>query len=342
MATRRVEKPLPARMLDLVVGYWVSQLVFVAAKLAIADHLAGGAKTVRQLAKATQTEPHALHRMLRALASVGVFAERPGGRFALTPLASTLRSDRPDSLRDFVLMMVEGYNWKAWEHFHSAVATGEMVFPRVHGMKVFEYLAAHPEDAEVFSRSMASLSGTENPAVVAAYDFSKIGTLVDVGGAHGHLLAAVLERHPQMHGILFDRPNVIEHARVAPFLRQPKLAGRVRFVAGDVFESVPSGADACVMKYVLHDWTDDQCVTILNNCRAAMPKRGRVLVVDTVIESGNRPQWGKLLDITMLVVTGGRERTREEFTRLFERAGLRVKRVIPTKCPLSIVEGVPR
>ncbi len=335
-----VKKPLPAQMLDLIIGYWVSQLVFVAAKLGLADLLAEGSRTPVELAKATGTEVSSLKRVLRALASVGVFAERTGGRFALTPLAATLRSDRPDSMRDFALMMIEGYNWEPWQRLLDGVRTSEIPFHNVHGMKVFEYLGKHPEHAEVFSRSMASLSGTENIAIAAACDFSKLGTLADVGGAQGHLLATILERNPRLKGVLFDLPHAVEHARRAPYLTRKGIAHRVELVTGDFFESVPSGADAYIMKYILHDWNDAQCVTLLSNCRRAMPANGRVLAVDSVVESGNRPQWGKLLDINMLVLTGGRERTREEFARLFRRSGLRLKRVYATKCPLRIVEAV--
>jgi hypothetical protein len=339
MASKNV-KPPAGRMLDLIVGYWVSQLVHVAAKLGLADLLAKRARTPADLARATGTNPQHLHRVLRALASVGVFAERADGRFALTPLAATLRGDRPDSMRDFALMMVEGYNWEPWGCLRQAVETGETPFHQVHRMGVFEYFAQHPEHAEVFSRSMASISGTENPAIAAAYDFSRVGTLADVGGAQGHLLAAILERNPRLQGILFDRPQVVEHARQAPYLKRRGIAGRVQFVAGNFFETAPAGADVYLMKYILHDWNDGQCVTILSNVRDTMPRNGRVLAVDTVVAPGNKPQWGKLLDINMLVLTGGRERTKREFAGLFKTAGLKLRRVVPTKCPLAIVEGV--
>lgn len=333
-------RPLPAAMLDLIIGYWVSQLIHVAAKLGLADLLKGGPKSPAELARSAGADARALHRALRALASVGVFAERKDGRFALTPLAATLRSDRPDSMHAFAMMMVEDYNWEAWGDVLQSVKTGQTAFDRVHSMRIFDYLGKHPEKARIFGESMTSISGTENAAVVAACDFSKAGTVVDVGGSHGHLLAAILKANPRLKGILFDLPPVLEQARKAPYVSGREMAGRIELAPGDFFQSVPEGADAYIMKYILHDWDDDLCVEILENCRRAMAPNGRVLVVDTVIPSGNDPHWGKLLDINMLVGTGGRERTRSEFVQLFARAGLKLKRLISTACPLSIVEGV--
>lgn len=328
-------------MLDLITGYWTSQLVLVAARLGLADLLAAGPRTPAELAGAAAADPSAVHRILRALAGSGVFIERKGGRFALNPLASTLRSDHPASMRSFALMMVDGYNWQAWQELSYSARTGKPAFEHVHGVPAFRYLAEHPEDARIFGESMASISATENPAVAAAYDFSGFRTLVDVGGSHGHLLATILQRNRRLRGILFDQPHVLEQARRSPFVTAAGIAPRCELVAGDFLESVPPGADAYLMKYVLHDWDDDRCVTILSNCRRALASGGRVLVVDNVIPPGGGPHWGKRLDINMLVVTSGRERMKDEFRRLFARAGLRLDRVIPTACPLSIVEGAP-
>jgi len=332
-------KLLPAQMLDLITGYWISQLVFVAAQLGLADLLNEGPKTAAQLAAATRTHPLALRRVLRALASVGVFSEIRGGRFKLTPLAATLRSGTPQSMRDFALMMVDDYNWQVWQELPEIIRTAESAFARVHGMKTFEFFEQHPDKGQVFAQSMASISRTENPAVAEAGDFSKIRTLVDVGGSQGHLLAEVLRANPRLKGILFDLPSAVERARKAPYLNAKGIAGRVELVGGDFFQSVPEGADAYMMKYVLHDWDDTLCVRILENCRRAMARGGRVLVVDTVIPPGNGPHWGKLLDIAMLAGTGGRERTAAEFKELFAAAGFKLRQIRPTSCPLSIVEG---
>jgi len=342
MAKKKVAKgkPLPAVMLDLIIGYWVSQLVHAAARLGLADLMKGGPKSPADLSRAVGADPQTLYRMLRALAGVGVFAERKDGRFALTPLGATLRSDRPDSMRAFAIMMVDDHWVEAWTDVLESIKTGQIAFDRVHGLKLFDYFGKHPEKAREFGEAMTSISGTENPVVTAAYDFSKVGTLVDVGGSHGHLLAAILKANRKLKGVLFDLPQVLDQARKAPFVNDRAIAGRLELTPGDFFQSVPAGADAYIMKYIIHDWDDDLCVKILENCRRAMAPNGRVLVVDIVIPPGNDPHWGKLLDINMLVGPGGRERTRSEFAQLFKRAGLKLKRIIPTASPLSIVEGV--
>lgn len=327
-------------MLAHATGYWTAQLVFVAAKLGLADALARGPLPVASLAKKTGVQASALYRVMRALASVGVFAETADGRFKLTPAAATLRSDVPGSLRHFVMMMVENYNWDAWRELLRGVRTGDLPFDQVHGVPVFEFLRAHPEEDRIFSASMASISGPENDAVARAYDFGRFKTLIDVGGAHGHLLATILQRHRRLHGVLYDQPQVVAVAPQSGFITRPKIAKRCSVQGGSFFEAVPAGADAYVMKYIIHDWNDDQCNSILSNCRKAMAPGGRVLVVEHVIRPGNAADWGKLLDINMLVLTGGKERTKEEFRALFKRAGLRLLRVHPTKAALSILEAV--
>jgi O-methyltransferase domain/Dimerisation domain len=327
-------------MLGLISGYWVSQCLFVVAKLGVADALARGPRAPDAIAQQVGAHAPFLRRVLRALASVGVFAEDAKGRFRLTPLAETLRSDRPGSLRDFTRMMVDDYNWQAWGALEHGVTTGALAFDHVHGQPVFAYLARHPEQERVFAASMASISGTENAAVARAYPFGKLRQLVDVGGAHGHLLAAILRRHKKLRGVLYDQPQVVAGAAQSGFLAGADLAGRHEVRGGSFFDAVPAGADGYVMKYILHDWDDAKCLRILGYCRDAMAENGRVLVVDHVIPKGNGANWGKLLDINMMVLPGGQERTREEFRDLFARAGLRLARVVPTACPLSILEAV--
>lgn len=329
-------------MLQHITGYWISQLVFVAAKLGIADALARGPQTPAALAKKVGADPTALHRVLRALASVGVFAERPDGRFRLTPAAATLRSDVPASLRNFALMMVDGYNWQAWEALLYGVTTGKLAFDHVHGAPVFDYLRDHPEQDRVFSASMASISGPENAAVAAAYDFGRFGTLVDVGGAHGHLLATILRRHKRLRGVLYDQPQVVVAAQESGFITDKAVKARCTVEGGSFFDGVPAGADAYIMKYIIHDWPDDRCITILDHCRDAMAPGGRVLVVDNVIGRGNAPDWGKMLDINMLALTGGMERTRAQFEALFARAGLKLKKVHDTGAAVKVLEAVAR
>lgn len=236
-------------------------------------------------------------------------------------------------------MINEKYTWDAWEELLHGVKTHEIPFVKAHGIMPFEYLERHPEDLAVFGESMTSLSATDNPAIVSAYTFAKMGTLVDIGGGHGSLLAAILRANPNLHGVLFDQPSVIARAQQDQHVTAAGVSERVTLRSGNFFEEVPSGGDAYIMKYILHDWNDEQCVNILRNCRAAMNEKGRVLVVDNVIPPGNDPSWGKLLDIQMLII-GGRERTKKEFADMFLEAGLKMARVIPTSCALSIVEGI--
>lgn len=327
-------------MLALLTGYWGSQILFVAARLGIADALARGAATPAALAKRNGAHAPSLHRLLRALGGMGVVAEDASGRFRLTALGKTLRSDAPQSLHHFALMIVDDYNWKAWAKLQYGVQTGQLPFEHAHGTFIFDYLRAHPEQDRTFSASMASISGPQNDAVAKAYDFNRLGTLVDVGGAHGHLLATVLRRHKRVRGVLYDQPQVVEAAGASGFITDRKVAARITTAGGNFFQTVPAGADAYMMKYIIHDWNDDQCETILRHCREAMAPDGRVLVIEHVITAGNKPDFGKMMDINMLALTGGQERTREQFKALFARAGLRLTRVVPTESPISIVEGV--
>jgi len=326
-------------MRNLAIGYWIARLVHVAAKLRLADLLKGGPRTLDDLATAADVQPLALYRLLRALASVGVFAESKGRRFKLTPLAATLQTGVPGSMHGWALMINENWGWDAWKELLHGVKTGEVPFIKAHRVPIFDYLEKHPEELEVFGESMSSLSRTENPAIAAAYKFSGVRTLVDVGGGHGSLLATILKANPRLMGVLFDQGSVIARAENDQHVTAKGIAERCRLESGSFFETVPKGCDAYIMKYILHDWSDEECVKILRNCRAAMNEKGKVLVVDNVITPGNDPSWGKLLDIQMLII-GGRERTKEEFAGLFAAARLKLTRVVPTKCPLSIVEGI--
>lgn len=324
-------------MLDLTIGHWIARLTYVAAKLKLADLLRDGPRTVDQLATATSVQVPA--RVLRALASVGIFEETKAGRFKLTPLAGTLQTGVPGSLRAWTLMINEKYTWDSWQELLHGLRTHEIPFVKAHGVMPFEYLERHPDDLAVFGQSMTSLSGTENPAIAKAYTFSKIGTLVDVGGGHGSLLATILRANSKLHGVLFDQPSVIARAQQDQHVTAAGISERCTLKSGNFFEEVPAGGDAYIMKYILHDWNDEQSVNILRNCRAVMNEKGRVLVADNVIPPGNDPGWGKLVDIQMLII-GGRERTKKEFAAMFAEAGLKMTRVVPTSCALSIVEGV--
>lgn len=329
----------PEVMRNLAIGHWVARLIHIAVKLRLADLLKKGPRTVEDLATTAGVQPLALYRILRALASVGVFAETKNRRFKLTPLAATLRTDVPASMHGWALMINENWGWDSWKELLHGVKTGEMPFLKAHGMPIFEYFEKHPEDLQVFGESMTSLSRSENPTVPAAYKFSGIRTLVDVGGGHGSLLATILKANPKLKGVLYDQPSVIARAEKDQHVTAKDIKERCRLESGNFFEAVPTGGDAYIMKYILHDWNDEACVKILANCRDAMNEKGKILVVDNVIAPGNDPSWGKLLDIQMLII-GGRERTKKEFASMFAEAGLKLTRVVPTKGPLSIVEGV--
>jgi hypothetical protein len=331
-------------MRDLIAGYWVSRMIYVAAKLGLADLLKKGPRTAEDLAAVTGVKAWALYRMMRTLAAYGVFEEIKGKRFKLTPLGATLRTGVPASMHGFALMLVEKHVWYAWEQLLYALQTGDLPFNKIYGMPFYKYLEGHSDDLKVFGEAMTSLSGTENPAIAAAYQKNYkpggIGTLVDVAGGHGSLLAMILKANRKLKGVLFDTPAVIARARTDQHVTANDVAGRCTLVAGDFFESVPPGGDAYLMKYILHNWDDESCVRILTNCREVMHPNGRVLVADPVIAPGNQREWGKLLDIQMMVLLSGKERTKEELSGLFKKAGLKLKRVIPTSCPLSLVEAV--
>jgi adenine/guanine phosphoribosyltransferase-like PRPP-binding protein len=351
IAGRRRPKRAPSRrgpgspsvreaMLHLICGYCVSQLVFVAARLNVADALAAGPLSTEKLAKCVGAKADHLYRVLRTLASLGVFAELPGRRFRLTPLAETLCSDHPRSLRDFALMTVDDWNWQAWGALEHGVITGDNAFEHVYGMSPFAYLRQHPDKERRFAAAMASISAAENSAVAAAYPFGRLRCLVDVGGAHGHMLAEILRRHKRLTGVLYDQPQVVAGASQSGFITAPDIRARCAIEGGNFFHSVPKGADGYIMKYVVHDWDDEKCIRILRNCRAAMAPKGRVLVVDDFIAKGKIKTLAKILDVSMMIMLGGRVRSHAEFNALLGHAGLRLARVIPTRAGLGIVEAM--
>ncbi len=327
------------QLLDLISGMFSARAVQVAADLGVADHLAEQPKQITELATLTGATPSALYRLLRYLASIEVFVELAPGEFAHTPLSRLLRSDAPDSLRDLARMWGEGWMCDAWKELGQTVRSGRPAVDEQFGENLFAYFAhQNPEAGQLFSRSMTSFSSAVDAPVVDAYDFGARRRVVDVGGAHGSLLAAILAAEPGPEGVLFDRPEVIADAAGGPV---GAFAGRCDLVSGDFFQAVPN-ADTYVLKMILHDWSDEACVAILRNCRQAMMPGGRVLVIEQVIPDGNTPSFGKLLDLAMMVCLGGRERTADEFRRLFEAAGLQLSQVLPTRSLFSILEGVPR
>lgn len=326
-------------MMQMITGYWVAQSIYAAARLGIADLLKDGAKSCAQLANESGANPQALYRLLRALASVGVFAETETEQFTLTPLAACLRSDVSNSVRDASIMLGDREHYHSWGNILHSIQTGESSFENLFGMNIFEYYAQNPEPAMIFDRAMTSFSSTEIDAVVASYDFSPITQLVDVAGGQGSLLTAILTANPHITGILFDLPDVIARARSV--IAAQNVAGRCQLETGNFFESVPVGADAYLLKHIIHDWDDERSITILKNCHRVMTENGRVLVVEQVIPPGNTPFMGKLLDMNMLIMCpGGKERTAAEYQALFQAAGFRLTRIVPTATFVSVVEGM--
>jgi hypothetical protein len=330
--------PPQAVMARMMTGYWVAQAIHVAAQLGVADLLKDGPQTVAHLAQATGTHGRSLHRLLRALASEGVFAEDTQGRFALTPLGECLRSDAPGSQRSLAIMMGEEH-YRCWAELLSCIQTGQTAFEKLYGQPIFPYLAAHPRQARIFDEAMVGVHGSETEAMLNAYDFAGIGTLVDVGGGNGSVLVATLQRHPTLRGILFDRPDVIERARSN--VQAAGLEGRCSLVGGDFFETMPSAGDAYLMRHIIHDWNDEQCRTILRNCRKAVPPSGKLLLIESVIPPGNDPCFAKFLDLNMLVIPGGMERTEAEYRELLASAGFRLTRVVATASNVDVIESVP-
>lgn len=333
--------PVPANgapeivLTQMLLGSLASQALYVAAKIGIADLLVDGPKRVDELATATDTDAPSLYRVLRALASMGVFKEEDNQVFALTPTAEPLRSDVPNSLRDVTIFWGEDWHWEVWGKTLYSVKTGKSAWAQIHGEDVFDYFAKNQGAARIFDRAMSSFSSVATKAVIEAYDFSGIETLIDIAGGHGRLLNGVLEAYPSMRGVLFDLQHVIESA-----LETTTVSERCKYATGDFFVSVPAGGDAYMMKHIIHDWDDERAITILKNIKDAMNPGGRVLVVESVIAGGNGQDFGKLLDIEMLVSPGGKERTAAEYEDLFRRAGLRLTRIVPTKSPYSVIEAV--
>jgi len=327
------------RLDEMITGYWMSQAIYAAAKFDIAEHLKDGPKSVEELAKATSTNSDALHRLLRALASVGIFAEGKSRQFSLTPLAELLRNDVPGSKRALALMSGDE-QFRAWAEIEYSIQTGKVAFERVYGKPIFDYLGENPNKALIFDAAMVGIHGRESNAILDAYDFSGIDVVADIGGGNGSQILGILKEHSTMKGVLFDLPHVIERAKER--IKSENLANRCDLVSGSFFESVPEGANAYMMRHIIHDWDDEKCLTILRNCHAAMSSDSRLLVVESVIPSGNEPFGGKFLDLVMLLIPGGRERTEEEYRVLFDNAGFELTQVVPTETEVSIIEATKK
>jgi hypothetical protein len=330
------DQPAAAQMMKIITAFWLSQAVGVVARLGIADLLAGGPRSANDLAEETKTNGGALFRVLRCCASVGIFQTLAGRRFALTPLGETLCSGRAGSMRDFAIAETAPGHWLPWGRLVESVTTGQPATLGALGMDLFTFYGKNPEEAAPFSRAMGNLSAMASGEVVRVTDFASAQTIVDVGGANGVLLAAALQANGKARGVLMDLAHVVPDAKA--FLASRGLAERTEVAGGDFFTAVPEG-DVLLLKAVLHDWDDDQAVAILRSCRAALRPSGKIVVVEMVLPEDNAASFAQLMDLNMLVMLTGRERTSGEFGSLFARAGLRLERVTPTHTPFFVLEA---
>jgi hypothetical protein len=327
-------------LIQLLTGAWATQAVATAARLSIPDLLAGGPRTADEVAAKAEIDDGGTYRLLRALASLGVLERRADGRFALTAIGERLRSDAPGTFRDAFIAETDTIHWRSWEKAADAVRSGLPRPKPVFGMPAFDYYAQNPTEGEQFGRAMQNISRFAAAAVLEAYDFSGVRTVMDVGGGNGSLALAILEKHPEMRGKVFDLPYMAPHAHAS--IAAAGAAQRCVFEAGDFFAAVPKGADLQVLKFILHDWTDEECVRLLGCCRASLSPGGRILIVEMLVPEEIRPDFVMLMDLNMLVMTGGRERTAKEFEKVLSEAGFEMTRVIPTSSPFSLVEARPR
>ncbi|MDF5709087.1 MAG: methyltransferase [Nostoc sp. S4] len=366
------EVPASDIMLQMISGFWVSRAIHAAAKLGIADYLKEQPKTPEELATITGTHAPSLYRLLRALASVSIFAEDDDRRFGLTPLAATLQTDVPGSLRFFAISELGQAHYLGWDNLLYSIKTGEIAFDHIAGMSVWDHYLKNSEAGKLFNLAMTSLTTSVISAIICSYDFSAFNTIVDVGGGEGSLVTNILKAYPTVKGIIFDIPTVIEEAKsrlqaqgfadplgdaLYETLRERRLANatltqspgsgnpplplshRCTVVSGNFFESVTAGGDAYLLKHIIHDWDDEKAIAILKNCHQAMLQHGTLLLFETVIPPGNASSFSKLFDLNMLVMTGGRERTEKEYQVLLLHAGFQLTQVIPTPSPISIIEA---
>jgi hypothetical protein len=326
-------------LLRLIDGFRVTQTIHAAVELGIPDLLGDEERTADDLAEATRADPETLYRLLRALASLGILREAEDRRFSLAELGEPLRADAPGSLRGWVRLQGRDHIWRSWGNLTNAVRAGENSFRALHGMDIWEWRAEHPEESAIFDDAMRSTTLAANSAILAAYDFGRFGTVVDVAGGNGTLLAALLRAHPGMRGILFDQEHVVSGA--GPILQAAGVLDRCEVVGGSFFVSVPEGGDAYVLKWIIHDWEDSESIAILRTCRDAMGPEAVVLLIERDLGPPNENPAAKLADLNMFVMPGGRERTEKEYGQLFAQAGLRHVSTALAASGHALMEAVP-
>ena len=335
------QQPSPSdQLFQLCLGFIPAICLNVVARLSIAEQLAQGPRHVNEIAAASQANADALYRVMRAVVTVGIFTEVENRKFAQTPMSDLLRGDHSRSLRPFVLFFPDPLHFRTYANLMHSVKTGETAAKAAFGMELFEFLKDHPEESAIFNAAMVNLTLAFIPAVLEAYDFGDTKTLVDVGGGHGSVVAAILQKYPNMKGILFDLDHVVQGANA--HLTAMGVSNRCAIEAGNFFEAVPAGGDTYIMKNIIHDWDDERSIVILKNIAARLKgnPRGKVVLLEFALNPGNEPHLGKWADVEMLALPGGRERTGDEYRELFARAGLKMTRVVPTKSPQSVIEAV--
>lgn len=323
----------------LVTGYQATQAVSVAATLGLSDLLAAGPRSVAELADATGTDERALARLMHVLTVLGLYVRAEDGRFTATELGVALQTDAPQSVAGWVRFVGRPFHWQAYGALEQSIRSGETAFPSVHGESMWEYMSKHPTDRQLFDAAMTSMSQAVADEVAEAYDFGRFATVVDVGGGRGQMLSAILVRHPTVNGVLFDQPQVVADAPAT--LSAAGVSDRCRVVGGSFFDSVPDGADAYLLKSVIHDWADAEAVEILHVCRQAMPPHARLLLLEQLLDESPDPVRTALSDLTMLVMAGGRERTSAEYRSLLAAGGLELTRTVPTPSATFVIEAVP-
>lgn len=337
--TRLPLKPPHAQLIEMATGHWISRILYVAASLGLADRLDDRPKSAEELAGPTGTHAPSLYRLMRTLAHLGILSEDAAHRFSLTQLGEALKKNAPGSAHATILTLASDWCTNGFGELLYSVQTGKSGVEKFLGMPIFDWFKKNPEMASLFSETMVGFHGAEPMAVAAAYDFSDLKTIVDVGGATGHLLTTILGQTPGARGILYDLPHVVRDA--APLIQSRGLTERVIIEGGSFFDRVPSGGEAYLLSHVIHDWNENQCLTILRNCRRAMKPDSRLLLIEMVLPPGNAPHPGKVLDMMMLVGPGGQERTEQEYRMLLEKAGFHLTRVVPTNSSVSVIEAIP-
>ncbi|MFI1281388.1 methyltransferase [Streptomyces sp. NPDC020858] len=333
------DQSLSYSLLDLIQGAVVTQAISVAAKLGIADVLADGPLSVEDISKRVGADAKATHRILRALSGHGLFAVRPDGRFEQTPLSDKLRDDVPDSMRGFALLMSHPLLWEEWGHLFTTVETGEPNLPKLRGMGALDYFQANPAYMGVFFQAFGQLSESETEPILAAYDFSGFGTVVDVIAGRGSLLAGILQQAPDVKGVLFD--SEVATADSPALFEAAGVADRLTIEHGGPLDKLPSGADAYVFKHIIHDFSEEDAVTALRNAREAIGPDGKLLVIEYVLPENNEHHLGHTIDLWLMLMLGAQDRTLAQYTELFAKAGFKVTRAVPTTAPISIIEAIP-